>query len=337
MDRLADRETEAYWDDHHHGASEDAGFWMAHPLCRAAINRRVGGDPAVWPLDWFRRRYAARPFHSAISLGCGAGNLERAAIKLALCDAITGFDVSARSLESAREKAREEGYAGIRYVRADLNRMRLPRRRFDAAFFHQSLHHVRSVEKLAARVARSLTADGILFLDEWTGPSRSEWDDREMAPARRLYAEMPREWRRTRELHKPVEGIDLSETVRSSAILPAIRLLFDVIEERPYGGHLVSLLLPQLDREHVPAGELDRLVERWLTLEDADLEAHPPRSYHTVVVARPRRGAAALSAELSALARRARLAARYRIPTAWRILTGKHTSSAELPPENRSW
>ena len=57
MDGLADLETEAYWDEHHHDASADPGFWMA-----------------------------------------------------------TG--------------------------------------RFDGAFFHQSLHHVRSIEKLLARVRR---------------------------------------------------------------------------------------------------------------------------------------------------------------------------------------
>jgi hypothetical protein len=43
-----------YWDENRQKA-KDPAYWMAHPLCRQAINRRVSGDPHEWPLDWFKR------------------------------------------------------------------------------------------------------------------------------------------------------------------------------------------------------------------------------------------------------------------------------------------
>ncbi|HUP48031.1 MAG TPA: class I SAM-dependent methyltransferase, partial [Thermoanaerobaculia bacterium] len=65
-----------YWDDvaHHCGAELQQHFWMAHPRIRAEINRRVSGDPATWPTQWFRREFGAHmPFGTALSIGCGSG------------------------------------------------------------------------------------------------------------------------------------------------------------------------------------------------------------------------------------------------------------------------
>src|SRR5438105_1030578 len=80
---------------------------------------------------------------------------------------------------------------------------------YDAVFFHQSLHHVRSIEKLLVRVERALARDGLLFLDEWTGPSRREWTNERLAKLRRIYADLPQEWRRFPILQKPLEINDL--------------------------------------------------------------------------------------------------------------------------------
>jgi len=321
-----DERARGFWEEHHHVA-EDPDFWMAHPLGRAAINRRVSGDPNVWPLDAFGA-YVRRRFPLGLSLGCGLGNLERAVRRMDLCAAIEGVDASEASLAEAREKASEEGLGGITYRRANLNSMALPRRRYDAVFFHQSLHHVRSVEKLLGRVARALRPDGVLFLDEWTGPSRTEWTPDALARPRSLYVALPADWRKTPALQPPVQIYDPSECVRSSAILPAVRRLFDVAEERPYGGHLVSVLLPQLERDRIPPADLERLIRDWLAEEDADLASEPSRSWYTVLVARPRRGWRASRGRLATAAFRMRQAASYRVPTVLRILAGRHQPGA---------
>jgi predicted SAM-dependent methyltransferase len=279
---------EEFWDGHHH-ILEDPGFWMAHPLCRAAINRRVSGDPNVWPLTALGV-FAGRPLGRALSLGCGTGSLERTAMRLKMFGEIDAVDSSEASLQVARERASEEGLEGIRYSRGDLNDLRLPRRAYDVVIFHQSLHHVVAIEKLLARVGLAIAPDGLLALDEWTGPSRDEWDDTQLARVRRMFQDLPPEWRRWPELRDPIEHDDPSEAVRSSAILPAVRRQFEVLVERPYGGHIVPILMSQVVLDKIPPPLLDRLVSRWLDIEDEDLARDPALSFHTALVARPRTG-----------------------------------------------
>lgn len=285
--RVSDHQAtaESFWDGHHH-ILDDPGFWMAHPVCRSAINRRVSGDPNVWPLEALGA-FARRPWRRALSLGCGTGSLERTAMRLGLFQEIDAVDSSEASLRVARERAREEGLESIHYRRADLNDLRLPRRTYDVAIFHQSLHHVTSIEELLLSVALSLTRDGLLALDEWTGPSRDEWNERHLADVRRMFEDLPREWRRWKVLRDPIEHDDPSEAVRSSAILPAVRRLFDVIAERPYGGHIVSILLSQVAIDRIPKDILDRLVSCWLAIEDEDLARNPECGFHTALLARP--------------------------------------------------
>lgn len=301
-----------FWDRHHH-ISEDADFWMAHPGCREAINRRVSGALGAYPLDHLYATSGRPQFRRALSLGCGAGRLERAMARLGIAAEMDAVDGSAVSIDIARQNASEEGLLNIHYRVADLNRVRLPRGLYDAVVFHQSLHHVGSVEKLLERVHASLKPNGLLFLDEWTGPSRFEWNQARLARASSLFASIPARWRKWPELRAPIEVNDPSEAIRSSAILPAVHRLFDVLLERPYGGHLVSVLLPQIERSSLPPSDLDAMISEWLGIEDADLERDPGSSYYTAILAAPRTGAASFAARLTSLAVRARLAFRYRV------------------------
>ena len=44
-----------------------------------------------------------------------------------------------------------------------------------------------------------------------------------------------------------------------------------MIVERPYGGHIVPILLSQAALDRIPEDLLDRLVSCWLSIEDEDL------------------------------------------------------------------
>jgi SAM-dependent methyltransferase len=193
MGFVADEQALAFWDSHQH-INQDPTYWMAQPQCRLAINRRVCGEPYVWPLDAFKR-FVGRRFKRGLSLGSGSGNLERAARQLDLCEEIEGVDGSEASVSLARSKASEEGLSGISYRSGNLNTLRLPRGQYDVVFFHASLHHVRSIEKLLARVERAMTPDGVLFIEEWVGPSRDEWNDAKMSRMRALYDQLPPSWK----------------------------------------------------------------------------------------------------------------------------------------------
>jgi len=275
-----------YWDHHHH-VVEDPLFWMANPLCRAAINRRVTGDPNLWPLDWFAREFSHVGIRQGLSLGCGMGSLERSARRIGLCESILGLDFSTESLGEGRRRARAEDVRGLTYAAADLNDPDFGVSAFDVVFIHQSLHHVVQVERLLDAAAACLRPGGMLYLDEWTGPSQDEWTPALLRRATTLYAAAPSSWRNHHRLKPPISVDDPSEAIRSSAILPAAHERFRTLVERPYGGQLVALILSQMNALAAADPAFPRAVAHWLALEDDEIAKDPSSSFHTVAVLMP--------------------------------------------------
>jgi hypothetical protein len=69
-----------YWNDleRHAGGCHMGEIWQANTAVREAVYSRISGDPHRWPLDWFQEAFADRfPLAEAVSIGCGAGALER--------------------------------------------------------------------------------------------------------------------------------------------------------------------------------------------------------------------------------------------------------------------
>jgi SAM-dependent methyltransferase len=263
-------------------------YWGAQPLVRRAINRRVTGDPNRWPMEWFAEMYAREPFARGLSVGCGSGLLERDVLAKGICEAMEGIDFSEESLEQARFAA-EEGHLSDRleYRAEDINALKLPRGRYDIVFFHGSLHHVRQIERVLTEVRHSLKPGGLVYLDEYMGPSRSEWTDGEWGFARSAFDSLPEDLKNRPNLMIPLPLDDPSESIRSSAIRPAAARLFEVVEERPYGGNILWFVFPCLDMERLrqdSTGALSRLI----ALEEHLLERGWVESYFRVIVARKR-------------------------------------------------
>ncbi|HEX2123876.1 MAG TPA: class I SAM-dependent methyltransferase, partial [Thermoanaerobaculia bacterium] len=172
--------------------------WMEDPRVRKAIDEAIGGaDTPASAGEWFLARLNGRTFDRGLSIGCGAGNLERAAIGLGVCKRVDAFDGSVHSLHIARQQAEKEGYGDrIRYFASDFNRPALPRNTYDIVFFNQSLHHVGKLEKLFRAILRAMTADAFLYLDEYIGPSRTQWNDVVIAPHRAAFDALPKELRK---------------------------------------------------------------------------------------------------------------------------------------------
>jgi len=194
---------------------------------------------------------------------------------------VDAFDASVASLAIARDAAR--GIGGIRYFAADFNRCALPRDTYDVVFFHQSAHHVRRLERLFMQILRALKPNGIVYLDEYVGPSRFEWNAERIGPQQAFFSSLPREIRRTDRLPFPIQQDDPTEAIRSSAIEPALRIGFNTVARRPYGGTLLSIVLPQLK-------SADETLPYCIGCERALLAAGMP-SYYAVIVATPKRRA----------------------------------------------
>ena len=274
-----------FWDAHRE-KSKDPAYWMAHPLCRQAINRRVSGDPHEWPLDWFRRVHATRPFERGVSWGCGLGAFERAAIRTGLVRAIDAFDISPASLEDARREAEREGIADITYGPGNFDDPRLASGRYDIVFFHASLHHVRRLERLFRRLRRALPEKGAVYVDEYVGPSRNDWTLERLAAAQALLDAVPDEAKLEPRIDLPIQQDDPSEAIRSAEIASFLRQNFDIVEWRPYGGQIAALVFPNLSREWTESAEGIAWVARVMELEDEQIRRDPSSTFYLVAFGR---------------------------------------------------
>jgi SAM-dependent methyltransferase len=257
--------------------------WMADQKVREYVNEAISGRPGDWPLDWFQKRFP-RKFNRALSIGCGTGALERDLVKRGICRRIDAFDGSVTSLLIAAEEARKSG-GGICYFAADFNEPVLPRSHYDLVLVHQALHHVAKLEKLYRAIMRTLEPGGVLYIDEYVGPSRFEWNDELIDPQRRVYDSLPEDVRLRTELPFPYQPDDPSEAFRSSEVIPLLEIGFSIEERRDYGGNVLSVLFPSIDWQRADAGLIRTLIER-----ERELLAEGASSYHAVVVARPRTG-----------------------------------------------
>ena len=261
--------------------------WMEHPLIRDYIATSLSGtSQRIWPLDWLQARLPGRRFRRALSIGCGAGALERDLIRRDLVAVVDAFDGSTNSLRVARNEAEAAGMSSrIRYYAANFNEPVLPADKYDLVLIHQALHHVAKLEKLYRAIMRTLTRDGLLYLDEYIGPSRTDWSDEAMAPHRAVYDALPEHVRREPRLNEPIMMDDPSEAIRSSEIMEQLRIGFDVRAVRGYGGNFLSVLYTSILAER-----LDEKGMRALIDEERRLLAGGATSYYSVILAEPKHG-----------------------------------------------
>ncbi|HYI09686.1 MAG TPA: class I SAM-dependent methyltransferase [Thermoanaerobaculia bacterium] len=259
--------------------------WMAHPLVRAYINRSIAGDSGQWPMDWLETWLAGRRFKRGLSVGCGAGSLERDLIRRNLCEQMDAFDGSPESIRVAIDEAAKLGYGDrIHYRTGDFNEPQLPSNTYDIVFVHQAMHHVAKLEKLYRAIMKTLAPDGLLYLDEYIGPSRHEWTEQNFAPIQGVFQSIPREKRNLDSLLLPIQVHDPSEAIRSSEILRELAVGYDTLVRRDYGGNVLSIIYGQVE-------DTDAMTEH-LIVEEEKLLREGMEPFLSIIIAKPKRGIA---------------------------------------------
>jgi SAM-dependent methyltransferase len=275
-----------YWDDvSHHTTESLERHWMAHPLVRHAINRRVTGDPLVWPITALKRQLGER-VGRALSIGSGVGAFERTLLEQGIATDVTGVDISDAILGEARKGAAQAGMA-IEYIAADAREyMRERPSSFDAVFFHASLHHFDELDDLMATIKRALRPGGFLWYDEYVGPSRDEWTPAKLVAPNVAYYRLPRKMRRPKLVRAPINREDPTEAIASSGIVAATARHFDIVERHDYGGNLLFIVYPNLRQPHeggLPRGEFDRWIAKLIEWDEKAMQGG--RSWSTVILA----------------------------------------------------
>ena len=289
------RRAAEYWDTHNLSAPDDVLYWLAVPRVRAAVNARLTGDPDVLYITRFLAALdKSPPPRQALSVGCGAGELDRGVALEGGVRRVDGIDVSAASLAVARELAARAGLARrVRNHRVDaaswLGGRR--RRRYDLIFCHGSLHHVEDLETVLGGAAAALGGGrpGLLYVDEYVGPSRDEWQDEHLRPAAELFARVPPPFRRTPEVWPPLAIDDPTEMIRSSQIPAAIRRSFELDDYRPYYGNVLAPLVCALRASALGEPEVAAVLDEAIAREEALAAEKQIAPLYALFVGRPKR------------------------------------------------
>ena len=156
----------------------------------------------------------------------------------------------------------------------------LPAAAYQAACCIGGLSSHLRLERLLDAVLDALEPGGRLFVDDYVGPARHQWNDRAGAAAAAAYGRLPAAARRFERLPMPpVEG-DCARATRSGDVARLIRTGFRVEAVRPYGGDLIAPLATSVDWSRLPEADLQRLAAG----------SGAAGGHYALTVARPRTG-----------------------------------------------
>lgn len=164
-----------------HRKNKGVAWWEAGPEIQNYKNRKVSGNPDVnWVQYTLSKYFNARlPLAQCLSLGCGAGGLER---ELASRDAFQhcdAYDVSEGAIRLARERADQLGIKNITYHPVNINELTLPPNSYDAVWVSQAMHHFEALEHINQQIRRALRPAGLFILQDYVGPKRFQFPSRQ--------------------------------------------------------------------------------------------------------------------------------------------------------------
>lgn len=279
------------------GGAEPLIDWTQSPTVGRIINRRVSGSEDVDWIGWIRLTHLRDAAGTGLSIGCGIGLLERDIIARGMCERIFACDIAEGALETAR---REAAGMPITYSLLDLETDDLPGGPYDVAFAAATLHHINHLGLVAEKLHSKLKPGGLLFVVEFVGPSRFQWESRQLALVTDIYSFLPwryrMHWQSAGTVPYPLRPevcamvkADPSEAVRASEIEAALEPYFETVESRPAGGALLNPLLSGIVENFDEDRRLDKaFIEQAGRLEDALMAGGSIRSDFKMLVCRRR-------------------------------------------------
>jgi SAM-dependent methyltransferase len=219
-------------------------------------------------------------FEYGLTLGCGAGRLERALVHEGICRSLHGIDISEKAIAAARDTAKKEDLP-LTYEAADLNFVELPEKTFDLVVAQTSLHHILFLERIAEQIWHSLKNDGYLWIHDFIGETQGQYDPKRLSIINELLAILPEKFREnkinnriTREIRRPEPGTLGSpfESIRSSEIIPIFEHWFTIEWKLEFNAFVHLVAPPGTRTAYVENDDTRALFELLLLLDNLCIE-----------------------------------------------------------------
>lgn len=213
------------------------GYWN-HPYLAINTNAKTNGK---WMMEYFRDKYLnGKPAPLALSLGCGAGEIDRIAYERGIFCQLHGIDFSESGIKLARESALKEKLP-FSYFNVNLNQKAIPgNNKYDLIYAYATLHHIHNLEPLVVSISDHLKEEGYFLFYEYCGPARMQWSDKVMSIGNSLMCRIPMRLRMDLpEMRRPALSEfmagDPSEAVRGYEVMDVVKAVLNVVEEVDLG------------------------------------------------------------------------------------------------------
>lgn len=273
-----------------HTSSPPVNWWDVPRIARR-WNRLITGDEEIDIYRHVTERYFGEGGLRALSLGCGAGGREYSWMKAGGIAELDAYDLSSERIAQARSLAAQHGLEHVlRFHIGDAHELELEEGSYDLIVTEGSLHHFSPVRAVAGRIDRWLKPSGLFIVNEYIGPSRFQWSDRQIEITNELLATLPEHYRRRwgnrgikRKVYRPgrlsMYLNDPSEAAESEKIEPVLREVFDVVEAGMYGGTILHILLKDIAWNFLGDDPLTlELLQRCFDTEDRAIASGEVRS-----------------------------------------------------------
>ena len=277
--------------------------WWDIPEVRNRWNSLITGDSNIEYYEYISEKYFKNQKGLlGLSLGCGTGHRELKWANQGKFKTIEAIDLSKPRIELAQKEAQRKGYDSIiDYRVGDIYKVELPRLFYDVIFVENSLHHFSPLKKLLIRIENSLKLDGYFIVNEFVGPTRFQWTNKQLEVINGLLSIFPQKYKRLLDdgnkkksnIFRPsklrmILG-DPSEAIESSKILPFLKEIFEVVEIKEYGGTILQFLFSEIAHNFTSS---EPEIKRWLKIcfevEDLLLQEKEISSDFVVAVCKKR-------------------------------------------------
>ena len=240
-------------------------FWLNHPRVADHYYRKALVDGLQWR-EWLVRQWGGAG-DIAVELGCGSSAALMDLVNAGVVRKGIGYD-----LDDSRFGRAPTAGGSTTFVAADINRIALDENRYDLIYALQSFHHFEALEHIMGEASAALTDRGFFVLDEFVGPRRFQWTDKQLAITADLLGLIPKRLRtyangtekRAEGRSTPEEVIRVcpSEAIRSDEIVRIFYEHFDVVAHHNLGGTIQHLLYSGIIQNFPDdSEEIDHLID----------------------------------------------------------------------------
>ena len=273
--------------------------WWDIPAVKARWNYLISGDPKLDYNSYIIQKYLADKVSiKALSLACGTGSRELRWAKFNNIDCIDAYDISEERIAFAKRKASESKFGKkVNFQVNDVNKIELKQNYYDIVLAEQSLHHLSPLREIMERINCFLKPNGYFIVNEFVGPSRFQWTERQIAVVNAILSILPVQYKIRWNSKKVKSKVfkpsllsmllsDPTEAIQSSEIIPILDDIFELVEIKGYGGTILALLLDDIAQNFISMPDADQILSFCFEIEDLLIKHKEIQNDYVIAICR---------------------------------------------------